>query len=216
MKRIIYVAGVNRKHLAQQADHVPFWLLSATLLRRYPSWLAQYVQNRKIIWDPGTFSEDPVSYSYYRSFIDRYVKSKDQYLQYDEVGDSESTAFYLQDMRKRGYNPMPVLQGDAYYLLRQEPMVAIGGLVRMGDDERKKYLDEIFYDHRPSARIHLLGMKDPDWFAPYMEAVQGDNTTWIPRSEWNRKKLVSEWLKDYGEQWIPYQPREFVQMVMGF
>lgn len=216
VNRIIYVAGVNRKHLAQQASSVPYWLLSVTLLRKYPNWLAQHLQNRTIIWDPGTFSEDPVSYSYYRQFIDRYMKSKDQYLQYDEIGDAEATAWYLQDMRKRGYKPIPVLQGNAYYLLRQESLVAIGGLVRMEEGKRRRYLDEIFYDHRPSARIHLLGMKDPQWFTPYLEAVQGDNTSWIPRSDWNRKKTVEQWMKEYGEQWMPYIPREMVQMVMGF
>lgn len=216
MKRIIYVAGVNRKNLAAQASSVPYWLLSVTLLRKYPNWLAQHLNGRVIMWDPGTFTEDCVSYTYYRSYIDRYMKSQDQYLQYDEIGDPEATAWYLKDMRRRGYRPIPVLQGDAFHLLRQEPMLAIGGLVRMDDDERKRYLDSIFYDHKPLSRIHLLGMIKHEWFEPYEKAIQGDNTSWIPRSEWNRKKTIEEWMKEYGEQWIPYQPRELVQMVMGF
>jgi hypothetical protein len=41
VKQIIYVAGMNRKHLAEQASSVPFWLLSATLLRKYPPRLEQ-------------------------------------------------------------------------------------------------------------------------------------------------------------------------------
>lgn len=215
MKRIIYVAGVNRKHLAAAAQHVPYWLLSVTLLRKYPTWLDQHMANRTVIWDPGTFTEDAISYHGYRRYIDRYVRSKDRFLQYDEIGDAEATAWYLKDMRKRGYNPIPVMQREMFYLLRTEPLVAIGGLVRMNDDERRQYLDEVFYDHKPTAKIHLLGMMQPEWFAPYDMAVQGDNTTWIPRAEYNRKKTIEQWLKQYGEQWIPYVPREFVQMALG-
>lgn len=212
MKRIIYVAGINRKHLAAAAQDVPYWLLSVTLLRKYPNWLAQYLNGRSILWDPGTFSEDCVSYKYYRAYIDRYMKSQDQYLQYDEIGDAEATAWYLADMRKRGYRPIPILQGNAYHLLHDEPMLAIGGLVRMNDSVRQEYLDHIFYEHKPTARIHMLGMMRHEWFAPYREAVQGENTSWIPRSEWNRRKTIEEWMKEYGEQWIPHEPRKLVQL----
>jgi len=216
MRRLIYVAGVNRKHLAAAAQESPAWLLSATLLRKYPNWLAAHLQNRAVMWDPGTFTEDCISYSYYRTYLDRYAKSQDQYLQYDEIGDAEATAWYLQDMRKRGYRPIPIMQANAYHLLQQEPLLAIGGLVRMDERRRRAYLDEVFYDHQPTARIHLLGMIKHEWFAPYQQAVQGDNTSWIPRSEWNRKKTIEEWMKEYGEQWVPYKPRTTVQMAMGF
>lgn len=216
MNRTIYVAGVNRKHLAAAADSIPYWLLSATLLRKYPNWLDNRLKGRKVRWDPGTFSEESISYTKYRSMIDRYFRSTDDYLQYDEIGDEEATAFYLRDMRRRGYKPIPVMQGKAYHLLRQEPLVAIGGLVKMEDEARRRYLDEIFYDHKPVSQIHLLGMLKHEWFAPYEKAVCGDNTSWIPRSEWNRKKSIEVWMKEYGEQWIPFMPREFVQMAMGF
>jgi hypothetical protein len=216
MKRIIYVAGVNRKNLAVQASSVPYWLLSVTLLRKYPTWLDQYLTNRKVMWDPGTFSEDAISYQGYRRYIDRYVRSKDEYLQYDEIGDAEITAWYLKDMRKRGYAPIPILQGEANSLLTTETLVAIGGLVPMPDDVRKRHLDSIFYDNKVTARIHLLGMIKHEWFAPYETAVQGDNTSWIPRSQWNRQKTIEQWMKEYGEQWIPHLPRELVQLAMGF
>jgi hypothetical protein len=216
MRRTIYVAGVNRKHLAKQADSVPYWLLSVTLLRKYPTWLDQHLANRTLIWDPGTFTEDSVSYTYYRQYIDKYMRSKDRYLQYDEIGDAEATEYYLRDMRKRGYKPIPIMQGRSFHLLRQEPIVAIGGLVMMGDEERRRYLDEIFYDYRPTAQIHLLGMIKHEWFTPYQTAIQGDNTSWIPRDEWNRRKTIEQWLTEYGEQWIPYRQREFVQLAMGF
>ena len=215
MRRIIYAAGVNRKHLAVAIDNMPYWLLSATLLRKYPSWLANYLNRRIVLWDPGTFSEDCISYSYYRTFIDRYAKSHDQYLQYDEIGDPEATAWYLQDMRKRGYRPMPIMQGDAYHLLQSEPILAIGGLVRMSEHQRQMYLDDIFYNHAPTAKIHLLGMLRHEWFAPYQQAVSGDNTSWIPRSEWNRSKSIEDWMKEYGEQWIPHNPRRLIQMMIG-
>lgn len=209
MNRIIYVAGVNRKHLANAVSHIPYWLLSVTLLRKYPTWLDQHVAKRTVIWDPGTFSEDPVSYQYYRQYIDRYMRSKDRYLQYDEIGDAEATAYYLKDMRKRGYKPIPVLQGNAFHLLRQEPIVAVGGLVRMGDEERKMYLDEIFYDYQPTAKIHLLGMIKKEWFEPYRQAVQGDNTTWVRGGQY---KQYPEMLNNYGEQWIPHKERELIQL----
>lgn len=216
MNRIIYVAGVNRKHLAEAADSVPYWLLSATLLRNYPSWLDNRLKGRKVRWDPGTFSEDAICYTKYRSMIDRFFRSSDDYLQYDEIGDEEATAWYLRDMRRRGYKPIPVLQGKAFHLLRQEPLVAIGGLVRLQDAQRRSYLDEIFYDHKPVSMIHLLGMIKHEWFEPYETATCGDNTSWIPRDAWNRKKSIEEWMKEYGVQNIPFKPRNMVQMALGF
>lgn len=216
MIRTIYVAGVNRKNLAEKAAEVPFWLLSATLLRKYPSWIEQYMtKERQVRWDPGTFSEDPISYATYRDYIYTHAKKHHSYLQYDEIGDSEITAWYLRDMRKRGMKPIPIMQGDMVYLLRQEKHIAIGGLVRMEEESRKKYLDEIFYDHKPQCKIHLLGMIQHKYFAPYEQALEGDNTSWIPRSEWNRKKTISEWMMEYGEQCVPYQPRDLVQMKLA-
>ncbi|MBU5356118.1 hypothetical protein KQI74_28095 [Paenibacillus barcinonensis] len=214
MKRTIYVAGVNRKHLAEQASSVPYWLLSATLLRKYPSWLDPYMRNRSVIWDPGTFSEDCISYHGYRSYLDRYAKSKHMYMQYDEIGDPEATAWYLQDMRRRGYEPVPILQpGGDTGLLQRDGLVFIGGTVRMRDDERMRYLDSLLLQPI-KARVHLLGMMRPEWFAPYNSAVQGDNTSWIPRDAWNRRKTVSEWMKEYGSQWVAHKPREVVQMAL--
>lgn len=216
MKRLIYVAGVNRRHLAAAAQEVPAWLLSATLLRKYPGWIEQYMtMNRAVRWDPGTFTEDAMSYRAYRDYIHRHAKPWHDYLQYDEIGDAEATEWYLKDMRRRGMNPIPIMQGNSFYLLRQEPHLAIGGLVRMNVEERLRYLDEIFYDHKPVGKIHLLGMIQHKFFSPYLEAVEGDNTSWIPRSEWNRKKTINEWLKEYGEQWIPHVPKELVQMKLA-
>lgn len=216
MKRIIYVAGVNRKHLAEQANSVPYWLLSATLLRKYPAWLEPYMKNRTVIWDPGTFTDDCISYQGYRAYIDRHVKVRHQYMQYDEIGNPEATEWYLRDMRKRGYNPIPILQpGGSTDLLKNEELVFIGGLVPMNNSRRMNYLDEILSgDIR--AKVHLLGMMRPEWFASYQQAIQGDNTSWIPRSEWNRRKTIPEWMQEYGEQWIPHEPHKHLQMAMQF
>lgn len=212
INRLIYVAGVNRKHLAAAAQEVPAWLLSATLVRKYPSWIEQYMtKSRAVRWDPGTFSDDPISYATYRNYLYQHMKPHHTYLQYDEIGDPEATAYYLKDMRKRGMKPIPILQGNAFHLLRQEPHLAIGGLVRMSEQDRCDYLDEIFYDHKPIGRIHLLGMLQHKYFGPYNKALEGDNTSWIPRDEWNRRKTISEWLKEYGEQWVQYKPRDLIQ-----
>lgn len=127
INRLIYLAGVNRKHLAVAAEEVPAWLLSVTLLRKYPSWLESYLtKHRSVRWDPGTFSHDPVSYGTYRDYLYNHAKPHHTYLQYDEIGDPEATAYYLQDMRKRGMKPIPILQGNAFHLLQQEPHLAKG------------------------------------------------------------------------------------------
>lgn len=34
MRRALYVAGINRKHLAEAADSCPYWLLSVSLMPR--------------------------------------------------------------------------------------------------------------------------------------------------------------------------------------
>lgn len=47
MKRLIYMAVINRKHLAAAAQGVPYWLLSATLLRKYPDWIEPYMTKKE-------------------------------------------------------------------------------------------------------------------------------------------------------------------------
>lgn len=214
MIRTIYVAGVNRKHLAAAAENVPYWLLSATLLRKYPSWIEPYMRNRAVIWDPGTFTEDCISYQGYRAYIDRNVKSRHQYMQYDEIGNPDATEWYLRDMRRRGYRPIPILQpGGDEAMLQSEDMVFVGGTVRMPDDQRRRYLDSLLL--KPMrAKVHLLGMMRHEWFSPYSQAIQGDNTSWIPRDAWNRRKSIEEWMREYGEQWVQHEPRAAVQMTL--
>ena len=214
--RTIYVAGVNTRKLANQANDVKHWLLSATLLRTrvgLPEWIRPYLVGRKVLWDPGTFSKNAINYASYRSWVDCWSRSTDEYLQYDEVGDPESTAWYLADMRRRGYDPIPVLQPGGSLKLLSEPRLAIGGTVRMSKSTRRQYLDDIFYtlqDHPPS-RVHLLGMWAPEWFEPY-PAVSGDSTAWIPRGPHNRQKTVEEWLIHYGLVDIPYARRTTLQL----
>lgn len=215
MKRCIYVAGVNRKHLAAAANDCPYWLLSVTLLRKCPSWLGGYLQNRRVIWDPGTFSEDAIAYHRYRAYLDRYARGQDEYLQYDEIGDPEATEWYLKDMRRRGYDPVPILQPGGTVTLLHEKRVAIGGLVKLSEANRKHYLDDLFYNHEVAARVHLLGMCRVEWFEPYRAVFSGDSTTWIPRSEWNRRKTIAEWMEEYGEQWIPHIPRSSTQICLA-
>lgn len=218
MNRIIYVAGVNRIAIAKTADIVPDWLLSVTLLRNYPHWLQHYLgKDRNIRWDPGTFSPDPVSYAFYRGWVDYKMRSKDEYFQYDEINDHEITTWYLKDMRRRGYNPIPILQpGGDETMLTTEKRLGIGALVHLSDEARQKYLDHLFYDYDVTAECHLLGMIKHEWFSPYKKAVKGDNTSHIQRSEWNRRKTPEEWMLEYGKQWIPFKERQFIQMAIGF
>lgn len=80
----------------------------------------------------------------------------------------------------------------------------------MPESDRIRYLDGLL-EHPIRAKVHLLGMMAHKWFTPYSSVIQGDNTSWIPRSEWNRRKTVTEWMKEYGEQWIPHTPRKHYQ-----
>jgi hypothetical protein len=211
VKRIIYVAGINRKHLAAHMDKIPYWLLSATLLRKYPAWIDLYMRNRSVIWDPGTFSEDCISYQGYRSYIDRNVKSKQLYMQYDEIGNPEVTEWYLKDMRKRGYNPIPILQPNGNEsMLKTERLVCIGGLVPMQPTQRVNYLDRIL-TNEVKAKVHLLGMIKHQWFSPYLNAVQGDNTTWVRGAAYKNNPDI---IKNYGEQWVPHKVNKILQLAL--
>ena len=124
-------------------------------------------------------------------------------MQYDEIGDHEATSFYLKDMRRRGYKPIPILQPNGDLTLLKEKRIAIGGLVSMSKTNRKQYLNNLLKKN-VTANVHLLGMIGEKWFAPFNCSITGDSTTWIPRAEWNRKKSIDEWLMLYGEQWIPF------------
>ncbi|WP_252863425.1 hypothetical protein [Paenibacillus riograndensis] len=98
-------------------------------------------------------------------------------------------------------------------MLQTESLLFIGGLVPMSELSRTQYLDNLL-NSSVRARLHLLGMMRNEWFAPYSAAVQGDNTSWIPRSEWNRRKTPAEWMLEYGEQWVPHQPHKTVQLTL--
>ncbi|PWK03949.1 hypothetical protein [Tumebacillus permanentifrigoris] len=213
MKRTIYVAGVNRKHLAAAASSCRFWLLSVTLIRKrggeIPDWLRPYHADpeRRFRFDPGTFSEGPVSYQTYRLFLDRWCRPQDDYLQYDEIGDPEATAWYLKDMRRRGYDPIPVLQPGGDTILLREPKVAIGGLLSLREEVRMLYLDRLLHGpNKPAGEVQLLGIGKQDWYERYDVATSGDCTSWIPRSEWNRRKSIEQWMEHFGEVEIPHAP----------
>lgn len=217
MKRTIYVAGVNRKHLAAAAAVCPYWLLSVTLLIKQglslPEWLLPYLKDRHLLYDPGTFSDGAVSYQTYRRFLEKWLRKNDTYLQYDEVGDPEATAWYLQDMRRRGFKPIPVLQPGGDLELLKEPHLALGGLVRMDDVARSVYLDRLLHGERkPEGKVHLLGIGKHEVYERYGAATHGDCTSWIPRSEWNRRKSIAEWMRGFGEVDIAYRPPEGTQM----
>ncbi len=217
MRRTFYLAGVNRKGLAAAASPVEYWLLSFTLLRRQanglPEWLHPYLTGRQVVWDPGTYADRAVSYLDYRRFLDSIRGRGDPYLQYDEVGDADATGWYLRDMRRRGYEPIPVLQPGGDVRLLEEPRVAIGGLVPMPPHQRQAYLDELFYGDgrmQPVGQVHLLGIVARQWFMRY-PARSGDATTWLPRSEWNRSRSIAEWLSAFGEQDVPFRPPGEIQ-----
>ena len=215
MKRTLYLAGVNTRPLAGAADPVRWWLLSFTLLRRkgnrIPDWILPLIAERRVIWDPGTFAERAVSYLDYRRFLASIAHRGDPYLQYDEIGDPEATAWYLRDMRRRGFTPIPILQPGGDPDLLGEERMAIGGLVPMPREHRQRYLDDLFYGQpRRIGRVHLLGIVAREWFERY-PALSGDSTTWIPRGPFNRSRTIPEWLGDYGEQEIPWRPPAEIQ-----
>lgn len=190
-----------------------YWLLSVTHVRTrrgIPEQLRPYLRGRKILWDPGTFSDEAISYLNYRRFIEAYVLPEHDYLQYDEIGDPEATEWYLKDMRRRGFNPIPILQPGSSPELFNEPRLAIGGVARptWSHEQRIAYLDSLFYPEtgpRKVGWVHLLGLGSRDIFERY-PAASGDATTWLPRQEPHRRRPISEWMKEYGEVDIPLRP----------
>lgn len=217
MRRIIYAAGVNTKRLAETASQCPYWLLSVSLLPKKgpPAWLEPYL-GRNVLWDPGTFSVDARTYPHYREWLSRYVRPHHRYLSYDEIGgDPDLNMAYLQDLRRRGFNPIPVYHPGMPKSVLSAPRVAVGSLVGMQADEvRQRHLDGLFYGEvnafRPDAEVHLLGMGKDSWFERY-PATSGDSTTWIPRFPWNRETTTDEWMRRYGVQEIPLITPETVQ-----
>ncbi|WP_379143564.1 hypothetical protein [Paenibacillus sp. sgz500992] len=110
--------------------------------------------------------------------------------------------------------PVPILQpGGDESMLQTESLLFIGGLVPMNELSRMQYLDGLL-SSSIRAKLQLLGMMRHEWFAPYSAAILGDNTSWIPRSEWNRRKTPEEWMREYGEQWVLHQPRKTVQLTL--
>lgn len=173
------------------------------------SWIEPYLHGRQVMFDPGTFSRGAVSYLDYRRFIEDYQPSL--YLQYDEIGDPEATAWYLSDMRRRDFAPIPIMQpGADPTMLDTEPKLALGGLAVMSKPKRQEYLDSLFYPNgelRKVGWVHLLGISPEQWFERY-PASSGDSTTWLPRNKWNRHKSLDEWVQWYGERDIPFIGQE--------
>lgn len=213
MRRTIYVAGINTWTRLPALSVCNYWLLSVTQVRTragIPKQLQPYLPGRKIIWDPGTFSDNAISYLNYRRFIEDHVRPEHDYLQYDEIGDPEATAWYLADMRRRGFNPIPILQPGGSEALFDEPRLAIGGIARKSWSWKMRfdYLDKLFYPPTGPRKVnwvHLLGMGRREVFERY-PAASGDATTWIPRQKPHRRKSIAEWMEQYGEQDIPLNP----------
>ncbi|QDA30237.1 hypothetical protein [Paenibacillus polymyxa] len=203
MKRTIYVSGLTTKSLAHQARVIPYWLLRVSELRRYPEWLDPYVTNRSVMWSAGSGIDRP-DYMGYLSYIDKHIIGRHAYLQYDDFRDPNATTWYLKDMRRRGYNPLPILQpGGNSMLLHSEDLVFLSGLLQMDDMERSDYLDKhLMVGIR--AKVHLLGIKDAPWFAPYAAAIQGDHSLRETHGFWRQR--CTERSDEFGEQWIPYSP----------
>lgn len=204
MKRTIYVSGINTKSQAHQAQVIPFWLLSVAEMRTYPKWLDLYVTNRSVVWSAGGAEIERPDYWSYLSYIDEHVMGHHAYLQYDDFCNADATTWYLKDMRRRGYKPIPILQpGGNSMLLHFEDLVFMSGLPEMNDMERSAYLDKhLMVGIR--AKVHLLGINDARWFVPYSSAIQGDHRIIANHRFWGHHRR--ERSIKFGEQWIPYSP----------
>lgn len=245
--RVIYAAGINRHHLAHIGAACDYWLLSASLVatayRRtggIGAWLLEHgVLGRQVMWDPGTFVKGALSFVEYLRFLEATLIDHpdaasdwrlqygpvdpdeadpgEDYLAYDVPGDPDATARYLAEMRRLGFDPIPVLQrGMDPALLETEPRVAIGGLVRLSPTERMAYLDGLLYPggrrRRIAGQVHLLGIAAERYFRRY-PAASGDSSTWLPRGPWNQQQSMEQWLAEhYGARWIPYAPPQTLQM----
>ncbi len=205
--RVIYVAGVNRKHLAEQADCCGYWLLSfGSLPKRWPEWLDSYLQGRMVLWDPGTFSPEPPTYERYLSLLHEHARPQDEALAYDVIGDGERTAWYLADMQRRGLAVVPVWQRGMGPELLSLPRCAVGGLVPRTPRQRVAVLRQLFWlpdgQLRPVGRVHLLGMGSYDLLRQ-VPAYSGDSRSWLAPWAWNRSRTPEEWMSRYGEQEVP-------------
>jgi len=207
--RTIYVAGVNRRALAEVAAGCAYWLLSfGSLPRRWPIWLDAYLAGRSVLWDPGTFAERHPTYEQYCRLLADHAQRGHEALAYDVIGDGEQTSWYLRDMQRRGLPVTPIWQRGMDSSLLESPRCAVGGLVPLTPTERAALLASLFWHAdgtlRPVGRVHLLGMGSRGLFAK-VPAISGDSRSWLGPWRWNRQRSMTDWMAAYGKQWIPLQ-----------
>lgn len=210
IKRLYYVAGIDRPKYAEQWKDHKYWLLSVALVGSKRTgvkpWIEPYLKTHKILFDPGVFSKGfSITLDEYIAFVKRYaVPYGHEYLQLDTIGNAEETERNLEAMRAAGLDPIPVLQTGGDPELLKEPRVAIGGLLLMGKARRCEYLKQLFAEPGLGS-IHLLGVTDAE-LVQYTTADTMDSTSWIPR---RGPKRARDWSNDYGERFIPYVSTDF-------
>ena len=157
--------------------------------------LAEYVDRLgyrpEIMLDSGAWSAfnsgREISVMGYMDYIRANQKFIDSYISFDVINDSETSLFFWQLMRRKGFDPIPVYHYQAeekflkYYAKRAE-LIAIGGTV---PEHNKRIVAEwvrVLVWTYPEIRFHLLGSSSKK-IVDTVDLYSVDSSTWIMQAK---------------------------------
>ena len=142
--------------------------------------------NVRWLMDSGAFTAfkggRPIALDDYLRFIDGLPVTPWRYFSLDVITDTIGSHANYEAMRKRGYDPIPVVtrEGpevldliDAYH--RETDVVALGGMV--GKIQKPEPYIKAVMAHARGRRFHLLGFTRYDWLGT-LRPFSADSSSW--------------------------------------
>ena len=120
-----------------------------------------------ILLDSGAFTKKAqrgeITIQGYCDFLHTYQQHFTGYINFDKLGDPETTERNQAFMEKEGLTPIPVYhRGSPLSIVRdmfqEHSYICIGNLVGATLKDRMATLDKVFEHFRPGVKVHLLGM----------------------------------------------------------
>lgn len=155
--------------------------------------LEEWVRNLgylpNIILDSGAWSaynqDKRIDFKKYIDYINKYKEYICEYMNLDEIGDSDISYWSYLIMKKKGLNPTPVyhygedLKYLDAYIRKGETRIAFGGTVMEKDKTKVANAALEIMKRHPHISLHLLGSSSKKLIQHCPEANSCDSSTWM-------------------------------------
>jgi len=163
---------------------LPF-LAAYPFLKKFPAAVARHADVLDLFVDSGAFTawtlKIDITLDEYCGFLDSLPVLPWRYLTLDVIGDPEATLRNYEELRRRGYAPVPIVtRGDEAEAINRyyegSDFVAFGGVTGVGNSSAAwcKAVMQIVGDRK----AHLLGMTRMEWVKA-LRPYSVDSSSWM-------------------------------------